>query len=137
MSQQSDRVDRRVWVIAAACSCGPLMSGLDSTMVQRVAGHSQFRVQCPTGDIQWVTSGYLLALALTLPLSGWLVDRVGARRIFLGCFAGFILCSVLSGFATTIHVLILCRVLQGIAGGLLAPMMQMMMARHADATWRE
>jgi EmrB/QacA subfamily drug resistance transporter len=85
----------------------------------------------PLGTIQWVTSGYLLALALTLPLSGWLVDRVGARRIFLGCFAGFILCSVLSGFAGSIQVLILCRLLQGIAGGLLAPMMQMMMARHA------
>ena len=83
------------------------------------------------GTIQWVTSGYLLALALSLPLSGWLVDRVGARRIFLGCFAGFIVCSVLSGFATSVHILIACRVLQGVAGGLLAPMMQMMMARHA------
>jgi EmrB/QacA subfamily drug resistance transporter len=85
----------------------------------------------PLGTIQWVTTGYLLALALTLPLSGWLVDRAGARRIFLGCFAGFIVCSVLSGFATSIRILILCRLLQGVAGGLLAPMMQMMMARHA------
>jgi EmrB/QacA subfamily drug resistance transporter len=124
-------VDRRVWIIAAACSCGPLMSGLDSTMVNVSLDTLSSAFHAPLGTIQWVTSGYLLALALTLPLSGWLVDRVGARRIFLGCFAGFIVCSVLSGFATTIHVLILCRVLQGIAGGLLAPMMQMMMARHA------
>jgi EmrB/QacA subfamily drug resistance transporter len=131
MSQSSDRVDRRVWVIAAACSCGPLMSGLDSTMVNVSLDTLSSAFAVPLGTIQWVTSGYLLALALSLPLSGWLVDRVGARRIFLGCFAGFIVCSVLSGFATSINILILCRLLQGIAGGLLAPMMQMMMARHA------
>ena len=131
MSQKTDRVDRRVWVIAAACSCGPLMSGLDSTMVNVSLDTLGSVFGVPLGTIQWVANGYLLALALTLPLCGWLVDRVGARRIFLGCFSGFILCSVLSGFATSVQVLIFCRVLQGIAGGLLAPMMQMMMARHA------
>jgi EmrB/QacA subfamily drug resistance transporter len=131
MSQKSDRVDRRVWVIAAACSCGPLMSGLDSTMVNVSLDTLSKAFSVPLGTIQWVTTGYLLSLALSLPLTGWLVDRVGARRIFLGCFAGFIVCSVLSGFAGSIQILILCRVLQGIAGGLLAPMMQMMMARHA------
>jgi EmrB/QacA subfamily drug resistance transporter len=131
MSQQSDRVDRRVWIIAAACACGPLMSGLDSTMVNVSLDALSSAFNAGLGTIQWVTTGYLLALALALPLSGWLVDRVGARRIFLGCFAGFIVCSVLSGFAGSIEILIICRLLQGVAGGLLAPMMQMMMARHA------
>ncbi|HEX3994757.1 MAG TPA: MFS transporter, partial [Acetobacteraceae bacterium] len=131
MSQQSDRVDRRVWVIAAACACGALMSGLDSTMVNVSLDALSSAFHVPLGTIQWVTTGYLLALALALPLSGWLVDRVGARRVFLCCFAGFIVCSMLSGSATTLQLLIMCRLLQGIAGGLLAPMMQMMMARHA------
>jgi EmrB/QacA subfamily drug resistance transporter len=131
MSQQSDRVDRRVWIIAAACASGALMSGLDSTMVNVSLDALSSAFHVPLGTIQWVTTGYLLALALSLPLSGWLVDRVGARRIFLCCFAGFIACSMLSGLATTIQLLIMCRLLQGIAGGLLAPMMQMMMARHA------
>jgi MFS family permease len=63
MTEASDQVDRRVWIIAAACTCGPLMSGLDSTMVNvslETIGRS-FNV--PLGKIQWVTSGYLLALA--------------------------------------------------------------------------
>jgi EmrB/QacA subfamily drug resistance transporter len=127
----TDRVDRRVWIIAAACSCGPLMSGLDSTMVNvglDTMGHV-FHTSLAT--IQWITSGYLLALALALPLSGWLIDRVGARRIFLGCFGGFLVFSVMSGTAQSVQMLIACRVMQGIASGLLAPMMQMMMARHA------
>lgn len=131
MSEPSDRVDRRVWIIAAACACGPLMSGLDSTMVNVSLDTLGAAFDAPLGQVQWVTTGYLLALALSLPLSGWLVDRVGARKIFLGCFGAFILCSMLCGFATSIQVLIGCRVAQGIVGGLLAPMMQMMMARHA------
>lgn len=131
MTEQADRVDRRVWIIAAACSCGPLMSGLDSTMVN-VSLDTIGRVfGVALGTTQWITSGYLLALALALPLSGWLIDRVGARRIFLGCFSGFVVCSMLCGVAQSIRVLIAFRVLQGVFGGLLAPMMQMMMARHA------
>jgi EmrB/QacA subfamily drug resistance transporter len=131
MSEAPDQVDRRVWIIAGACICGPLMSGLDSTMVN-VSLDTIGRVfHAKLGTIQWITSGYLLALALALPLSGWLIDRVGARRIFLGCFSGFVFCSMLCGLAPSVNLLIACRVLQGIAGGLLAPMMQMMMARHA------
>lgn len=127
----SDTIDRRVWIIAAACTCGPLMSGLDATMVNVSLDTIGRAFHAPLGTIQWVTSAYLLSLALALPLSGWLVDRVGARRIFLGCFAAFIACSMLCAIATSVELLIVCRVLQGIAGGLLAPMMQMMMARHA------
>ena len=127
----TDTVDRRVWIIAAACTCGPLMSGLDATMVNVSLDTIGRAFHAPLGVTQWVTSAYLLSLALALPLSGWLVDRVGARLIFLGCFAAFILCSALCAGATSVEVLIGCRVLQGVAGGLLAPMMQMMMARHA------
>lgn len=131
MTEAADRIDRRVWTIAAACTLGPLMSGLDATMVN-VSLDTIGRVfDAPLGVIQWVTSAYLLSLALALPLSGWLIDRVGARRIFLSCFAAFVVCSMLCGSAGSVRLLIGYRVLQGIAGGLLAPMMQMMMARHA------
>ncbi len=131
MSESASTVDRRVWIIAAACTCGPLMSGLDSTMVNVSLDMIGRDFDVALGTVQWITSGYLLALALALPLSGWLIDRVGARRIFLGCFAGFVGFSMLCGLAQSVTQLVACRVLQGIAGGLLAPMMQMMMARHA------
>src|ERR1700709_532520 len=71
MNQPTDRVDRRVWIIAAACSCGPLMSGLDSTMVNVSLDTLGSVFDVPLGTVQWVVNGYLLALALTLPLSGW------------------------------------------------------------------
>ena len=124
-------IDRRVWIIAATCACGPLMSGLDSTMVNIALTTIAQTFDVPLGTIQWVFSAYLLALALALPLSGWLVDRVGARRVFLACFSVFIIGSALCGTAGSARELIAYRVIQGIAGGLLAPMMQLMMARHA------
>lgn len=124
-------IERRVWIIAAACACGPLMSGLDSTMVNIALSTIGRAYDVPLGTIQWVSSAYLLALALALPMSGWLVDRVGARRVFLGCFTVFIVGSALCGLAGSARELIAYRVFQGIAGGLLAPMMQLMMARHA------
>jgi EmrB/QacA subfamily drug resistance transporter len=131
MNRSEDRVSRKVWAIAAACVCGPLMSGLDSTMVNVSldAIGRDFGVTFAT--IQWVTSGYLLALALSLPLAAWLADRIGARRVFMVCFAWFVIFSALCGSAQSAPMLIAFRVLQGIAGGLLAPMMQMQMAQHA------
>ncbi len=78
-----------------------------------------------------MTSGYLLALALTLPLNGWLVDRIGAKAVYLWCFAAFTLSSTLCGLAWSANSLIAFRVFQGMSGGLLAPMAQMMVARAA------
>src|SRR6202047_4766039 len=81
--------------------------------------------------IQWATSGYLLALALMLPLNGWLVERIGAKSLYLWCFSAFTLSSALCGLAWSANSLIAFRILQGMSGGLMAPMTQMMMARAA------
>jgi EmrB/QacA subfamily drug resistance transporter len=81
--------------------------------------------------IQWVTSGYLLAPALMLPPNSWLVDRIGAKRLYLWCFATFTLSSALCGAAWSAESLVVFGVLQDMSGGLLAPMAQMMLARAA------
>ena len=78
--------------------------------------------------IQWVTSGYLLALALMLPLNGWLFDRIGAKALYICCLASFALSSTLCGLAWSANTLIALRVLQGMSGGLLTPMAQMLLA---------
>jgi EmrB/QacA subfamily drug resistance transporter len=107
------------------------MTQLDSTVVNLSLSTIRQELHSSIGAAQWIISGYLLALALMLPLSGWLVDRLGAKRLYLGCFSAFTLASVLSGNAWTMDELIWARVLQGIAGGLMAPMSQMMIARFA------
>jgi EmrB/QacA subfamily drug resistance transporter len=126
-----DPLNPRVWRISAVALLGPLLTSLDSTVVNVSLATLGRELHVGLATLQWVVTGYLLALALMLPLSGWLVDRVGAKRVYLGCFALFTVASALCGAAPTAAWLIAARVLQGMAGGLLAPMAQMMVAREA------
>ena len=126
-----DRLDPAVWRIASVVLLGPLLTSLDSTIVSVSLDTLRRELGSPLTTIQWVTTAYLLSLALVLPLSGWLVDRIGAKRVYLGCFVVFTLTSLLCGTATSAGMLIAFRVLQGVSGGLLAPMAQMMAARIA------
>lgn len=128
---ENDRLDPAVWKIAAVALFGGLLAQLDATIVNVSLSNLAGDLHTSLATIQWVTSGYLLALTLVLPLNGWLVDRIGAKTLYLGCFAGFTLSSALCAVAWSASSLITFRVLQGIGGGLLAPMAQMMIARAA------
>ena len=125
------RLDPGIWRVAAVVFLGPFMTQLDSTVVNLSLSTIRQDLHASIATAQWIVSGYLLALALMLPLNGWLVDRLGAKRLYLGCFSAFTLASLLCGTARTMDQLICARMFQGIAGGLLAPMAQMMMARVA------
>ncbi|WP_246281697.1 DHA2 family efflux MFS transporter permease subunit [Fodinicola acaciae] len=81
------------------------------------------------GAVQWVASGYLLALAVSLPLTNWLSRRVGAGRLWLVALAAFTVASVLCAAAPTVELLIGLRVVQGLAGGLLLPAGQTILGR--------
>ena len=120
-----------VWKIVAVAAIGSFMAQIDATVVNVSLASLAADLSVNLSAIQWVTSGYLLALALTLPLSGWLVDRIGAKALYLWCFAAFTLTSALCGLAWSANSLIAFRILQGMSGGLLAPMAQMMTARAA------
>lgn len=126
-----NRIDPMVWKICLVVVLGPLMTTLDSTAVNVSLSTLMTELHTSLDQIQWVTTAYLLALTLTLPLSGWLVDRLGAKNVFLICFTMFTLSSLLCGLAQSAFGLIVFRVVQGMTGGLLAPMAQMMTARVA------
>ena len=130
-SHASGEMDPRVWKIAAVVVLAPFMTQLDSTVVNVSLSTIRQDLQSPLTSAQWIISGYLLALALMLPLNAWLVDRLGAKRLYLWCFSAFTMASLLCGVARTMDGLIWARVIQGMAGGLLAPMTQMMIARVA------
>jgi EmrB/QacA subfamily drug resistance transporter len=127
----SDRLDPLVWKICSVAILGSLLAQLDATIVNVSLSHLAVDLDSSLSAIQWVTSGYLLALTLVLPLSGWLVDRIGAKALYLWCFFTFTLSSGLCGLAWSANSLITFRVLQGMSGGLLAPMAQMVFARAA------
>jgi len=125
------RLDPRVWKISAVALFGALLAQLDATIVNVSLSSLAAELHASFSTIQWVTSGYLLALTLVLPLNGWLVGRLGAKALYLWCFSAFTLSSALCGLAWSAPSLIAFRVLQGVSGGLLAPMTQMMIARAA------
>jgi EmrB/QacA subfamily drug resistance transporter len=121
----------QLWRISSVAIVGSFLSQMDATVVNVSLSSLALELHTSLTHIQWVTSGYLLALALTLPLSGWLVDRIGAKALYLWCFAAFTLTSALCGVAWSANSLIAFRVLQGMSGGLLAPMAQLIMVRAA------
>ncbi|MBR8144417.1 DHA2 family efflux MFS transporter permease subunit [Burkholderia sp. AU19243] len=127
----ASRLDPSIWKVSAVATLGSLLSQLDATIVNVSLSSLATDLHASLATIQWVTSGYLLALTLVLPLNGWLVDRIGAKALYLWCFSAFTLTSALCGLAWSAPSLIAFRVLQGVSGGLLAPMAQMMIARVA------
>jgi EmrB/QacA subfamily drug resistance transporter len=120
-----------IWKIVTVAILGSFLSQLDATVVNVSLPTLAVELHSPLSTIQWVTSGYMLALALMLPMNSWLVDRIGAKRLYLWCFATFTMSSALCGAAWSAESLVGFRVLQGMSGGLLAPMAQMMIARAA------
>ena len=121
----------QLWKISSVAVLGAFLAQMDATVVNVSLSSLALELHTSLSNIQWVTSGYLLALALTLPLSGWLVDRIGAKALYLWCFSLFTLTSALCGLAWSANSLIGFRILQGMSGGLLAPMAQLIMARAA------
>ena len=130
-SSKSDRLDPAIWRISSVVVLGSFLAQLDVTVVNVSLSTLAVELHSSLAAIQWVTSGYLLALTLMLPLNGWLVDRIGAKTVYLWCFSAFTLSSALCALSWSASSLVGFRVLQGMSGGLLAPMAQMMMARHA------
>lgn len=125
------KLDPAAYRVIAVVLLGPFMSQMDSTVVNVSLSAIRDDLHSSTESAQWIVSAYLLALALMLPLNGWLVDRLGAKRLYLSCFTLFTMASMACGGARSMNALIAARVLQGMAGGLLAPLTQLMMARVA------
>jgi EmrB/QacA subfamily drug resistance transporter len=117
--------------IATVVVLGSIMAILDTTVVAVALDTlgRDFRVSVST--IQWVTTGYLLSLAVVIPVTGWAVDRFGHKRMFIISLSLFIVGSSLCGLAWSANSLIAFRVLQGIGGGMILPIGQSMLARAA------
>ena len=117
--------------LAAVVIIGSFMSVLDTTIVNVAIETLSRDFGSPISTIQWVTTGYLLALALVIPMSGWVVERFGSRRMFVVSLVLFTLGSALCGLAWSTPSLIAFRFLQGLGGGMLMPIGQTVLARAA------
>ena len=110
---------------------GAAGSILATSSVTLAFDHLHHDLGAPLEAVQWVASGYLLGLATVISSTGWLARRFGARRLYLTALALFAVVSLLCALAWSIEALIAFRVLQGIAGGAIMPVGQMMLASRA------
>ncbi|MFI1919000.1 DHA2 family efflux MFS transporter permease subunit [Nocardia sp. NPDC020380] len=126
-----DRLDPAVLRMALVLVAGAMAPLLDSTIVNIAFGTLAHDLHTTLATVQWVGTGYLLALAMTVPLTGWAADRFGAKRMWLISLALFMIGSALCGIAWNIGSLITFRVIQGVGGGLMLPILQTMLMRAA------
>jgi EmrB/QacA subfamily drug resistance transporter len=118
---ESGGLDRKLVGIALVVVLGGFMSILDTTIVNVAINGLSKQFNAPLATIQWVATGYMLALATVIPLTGWGVDRFGGKRLYIASIVLFLLGSALSGAAWSATSLIVFRVLQGLGGGMILP----------------
>jgi EmrB/QacA subfamily drug resistance transporter len=117
------------FVVAVVYICGMLMNTLDSTIVNVALATLARDFDVDPSQIQSVVIGYLVSLAVFIPISGWLGDRFGTKRVFLFALFVFTGASMLCGMAQGLDQLVLFRILQGVGGGLLTPVGMAMLYR--------
>ncbi|WP_043847933.1 DHA2 family efflux MFS transporter permease subunit [Amycolatopsis keratiniphila] len=130
-SPDEDRLTPALWGTAAILTLGGFLSMFTSTVVTVALGTIAAGFRAPLGTAQWIVTGYLLALAAMVPVSGWASRRIGTARLWLVCVGLFAVFSALCAAAPSAEALIAFRVLQGAAGGLLVPAGQILFATMA------
>ena len=112
------------WVIAIAVMAGTFMEVLDTTIVNVSLPHIAGTLSASNEEATWVLTSYLVANAIILPMTGWLANFFGRKRLLISSVVGFTVSSFLCGLAPSLPFLIFFRVVQGATGGGLQPLSQ-------------
>lgn len=97
---------------------------LDSTIANVAIPHMQTSLGATQDSVTWVLTSYIVAGAVVMPITGWLADRVGSRRLFIWSTIGFIITSMLCGISVNLTEMVAFRVLQGVCAAFMAPLSQ-------------
>ena len=116
------------WLVAVAF----FMQALDTTILNTAVPAIAHAMKVAPLDVKSVLASYTLSLAVFIPISGWLSDRFGTRRVFASAIGIFSLGSMLCGLATSLEMLVACRVLQGVGGAMMMPVGRTTLARTYD-----
>jgi DHA2 family multidrug resistance protein len=109
------------WLVTISVTFGTLMGAIDASIVNVAVPHLRASLGSTIEQITWVTTGFVMATVLVMPLTGFLARMFGQKRVYLASLVLFIAGSVLCGFARTLPMLVLFRILQGFGAGALQP----------------
>ena len=111
-------------LITASVMVAMIMVILDMTIANVALPHMQASLGAAQDTITWVLTSYIVAAAIATPITGWLSDNIGRKRLFIICIVGFVATSALCGTAFTLSEMVFFRILQGAFGAALAPLSQ-------------
>ena len=112
------------WLIAVSVMLGTILEVLDTSIVNVSLPHMQGAFSASIDEITWVLTSYLVANGIVIPMTGWLSGRFGRKRYFLASIGMFTAASMLCGIAPDLRTMVVCRVLQGLAGAAMLPSSQ-------------
>src|SRR3954468_17462863 len=130
-TKPDEGLDRKLLLVASVVVLGAIMSILDTTVVNVAVNTLARDFHTDLATIQWVVTGYTLALGTVIPLTGWAADRFGTKRRYMMSIGLFLCGSALSGLAWSAGWLIAFRVLQGLGRGMLMPCGMTILTRAA------
>jgi DHA2 family multidrug resistance protein len=112
------------WLVALGVMLATFMQVLDTSIANIALPHIAGSLSATTDQATWVLTSYLVSNAIILPMTGWLGNHFGRKRVFISCIGMFTFASALCGMALNLPMLILARVLQGAGGGAMVPIAQ-------------
>jgi EmrB/QacA subfamily drug resistance transporter len=113
------------WLVAVAF----FMESLDTTILNTAVPAIAAALKVAPLSMKSVLASYTLSLAVFIPISGWMADRFGTRRVFASAIGLFTLGSLLCGISSNIHILVACRILQGCGGAMMVPVGRLTLVR--------
>jgi MFS transporter, DHA2 family, multidrug resistance protein len=111
-------------IVTVGVMAAVLLQVLDTTIANVALPHMQASLSATQDTINWVLTSYIVASAIALPISGWLADRVGRKRLLLISVVVFTIASVLCATATSLTEMVFFRALQGVGGAFIVPLAQ-------------
>ena len=112
------------WLVALGVMLATFMQVLDTSIANIALPHIAGSLSATTDEATWVLTSYLVSNAIILPMTGWLGNHFGRKRVFISCIGMFTFASALCGMAVNLPMLILARILQGAGGGAMVPIAQ-------------
>lgn len=111
-------------MITISIMLATIIQAVDGTIANVALPHMRGNLSASQDQITWVLTSFIVASAITMPLTGWLCDRLGRKNVFLASIAGFTAASVLCGMAGSLTEIVFARFMQGIFGAALVPLSQ-------------
>ncbi|WP_407856016.1 MDR family MFS transporter [Enterococcus hailinensis] len=128
---QSNKLPKEVLSAAWAIALGAIAPMLDSTMVNIAIDQLTKTFQTDLAMIQWAITGYVLAMAMAVPIAGWLMNHFNGKKIFIGAVILFGITSILAGISWSVTSFIVFRLLQGFSAGIITPLMSTLLVKTA------